>query len=235
VLNADDKWCPDLRRRTSATVLTVGIDNFADVRASNIMVNGDLKFRLNIAKHRDDVVVRLRTMGRHQIYNALQAAAVGIAVGMDLDEIRNGLEAVEFPAMRMEPVLRDGIRFVNDCYNANLASMKAALQVLRDTPVTGRRIAVLGDMRELGDWTEWAHRAIGAQAAECGLAFLITAGSSARLIAESAIESGMESHRVVVASDALEAGQSVRNLAREGDLVLLKGSRGVGLERILSA
>jgi UDP-N-acetylmuramoyl-tripeptide--D-alanyl-D-alanine ligase len=234
VLNADDRWCSDFRRHTAATVLTVGVDNFADVRASNIMINGDIKFQLSRAKHREDVIVRLRTLGRHQIHNALQAAAVGIAVGMDLDQIRCGLEAVKFPAMRMEPVERDGVRYVNDCYNANLASMKAALEVVRDTPVMGRRIAVLGDMLELGDWTEWAHRQIGAQAAECGLAFLITAGKQGRLIAESAIQCGMESHRVVMTRDAVEAGQSVRGLAREGDLVLLKGSRGVGLERILS-
>jgi len=233
VLNADDKWFPELRRRARATVLTVGIDNFADVRASDIRVNGDLKFRLNIAKHRDAVVVRLRTLGCHQVYNALQAAAVGIAVGMDLDEIRSGLESVAFPPMRMESVLRDGIRYVNDCYNANVSSMKAALQVVRDTPVDGRRIAVLGDMMELGDWAEWAHRDIGAQAAGCGLSFLVAVGSQARWMAEAAVEAGMEPHRVVTTRDAAEAGQSLCGLAREGDLVLLKGSRAVGLEKIL--
>lgn len=233
VLNADDKWFPELRRRARATVLTVGIDNFADVRASDIRVNGDLKFRLNIAKHRDAVVVRLRTLGCHQVYNALQAAAVGIAVGMDLDEIRSGLESVAFPPMRMESVLRDGIRYVNDCYNANVSSMKAALQVVRDTPVDGRRIAVLGDMMELGDWAEWAHRDIGAQAAGCGLSFLVAVGSQARWMAEAAVEAGMEPHRVVTTRDAAEAGESLCGLAREGDLVLLKGSRAVGLEKIL--
>ena len=97
VLNADDKWCHELRARTNATVVTVGIDNFADIRASEIKINGDVKFRLNIAKKREDVIVRLKTLGRHQIYNALQAAAVGYFAGMDLDEIRVGLENAEFP------------------------------------------------------------------------------------------------------------------------------------------
>ncbi len=110
VLNADDKWCAELRSRTNATVVTVGIENFADIRASDIKINGDVKFRLNIAKKREDVIVRLKTLGRHQIYNALQAAAVGYFAGMDLDEICLGLESAQFPHMRMEPVIIDGVR-----------------------------------------------------------------------------------------------------------------------------
>ncbi|HUJ71688.1 MAG TPA: UDP-N-acetylmuramoyl-tripeptide--D-alanyl-D-alanine ligase, partial [Verrucomicrobiae bacterium] len=111
VLNADDKWCGELRLRTRATVVTVGIDNFADIRASEIKIypvegraddnraggRGGVRFRLNIAKKREDVMVRIRTLGRHQIYNALQAAAVGYFAGLDLDEICLGLENARFP------------------------------------------------------------------------------------------------------------------------------------------
>ena len=102
VINADDKWCHELRARTNATVVTVGIDNFADIRASEIKTNGEVKFRLHIARKREEVIVRLRTLGRHQIYNALQASAVGYFAGLDLDEIRAGLESASFPPMRME-------------------------------------------------------------------------------------------------------------------------------------
>jgi UDP-N-acetylmuramoyl-tripeptide--D-alanyl-D-alanine ligase len=233
VLNADDKWCAELRTRTNATVVTVGIDNFADIRASEIKINGDVKFRLNIAKKREDVVVRLKTLGRHQIYNALQAAAIGYFAGMDLDEIRIGLEHAQFPRMRMEPITINGVRFVNDCYNANVVSMKAALQMIRETPCAGRKVAVLGDMLELGEWTRPAHCDIGALAANCGLALLVTVGQSARLIAQAAVEAGMETHRVLPLATAREAGETIRALVHEGDLVLFKGSRRLQLERIL--
>jgi UDP-N-acetylmuramoyl-tripeptide--D-alanyl-D-alanine ligase len=233
VINADDKWCHELRGRTNATVVTVGIDNFADIRASEIKINGDVKFRLNIAKKREDVIVRLKTLGRHQVYNALQAAATGYFAGMDLDEIRVGLENAEFPRLRMEPITVDGVRFVNDCYNANVVSMKAALQMIRETPCTGRKIAVLGDMLELGEWTQSAHSDIGAMAANCGLALLITVGQSARLIAQAAIEAGMETHRVLPLGTTAEAGETIRTLAQEGDFVLVKGSRRLQLERIV--
>ncbi|HVM62146.1 MAG TPA: UDP-N-acetylmuramoyl-tripeptide--D-alanyl-D-alanine ligase [Verrucomicrobiae bacterium] len=233
VINADDKWCHELRTRTNSTVVTIGIDNFADIRASEIKINGDVKFRLNIARKREDVIVRLKALGRHQIYNALQAAAVGYFAGLDLDEIRVGLENATFPQMRMEPVMIDGVRFVNDCYNANMVSMKAALQMIRETPCPRRKIAVLGDMLELGEWTESAHGDVGAMAANCGLALLVTVGQSARLIAQAALEAGMETHRVMPLGTAEEAGEAIQTLVHEGDMVLLKGSRRLQLERIV--
>ena len=233
VLNADDKWRQELRVRTNATVVTVGIDNFADIRASEIKFNGDVKFRLNIAKKREDVIVRLKTLGRHQIYNALQAAAVGYFAGMDLDEIRIGLENATFPRMRMEQVTIDGVQFVNDCYNANMVSMTAALEMMRETPRAGRKIAVLGDMLELGGWTRRAHCDIGAMSANCGLALLVTVGQSARLIAQAAVEAGMETHRVLPLTTAAEAAQTIQALAHEGDFVLIKGSRRLRLETIM--
>ena len=233
VLNTDDKWCSELRLRTRATVVTVGIDNFADIRASEIKINGDVKFRLNIAKKREDVIVRLKTLGRHQIYNALQAAAVGYFAGLDLDEICLGLENAQFPHMRMEQITIGGVRFINDCYNANVVSMKAALQMIRETPCAGRKIAVLGDMLELGAWTERAHLDIGAGAAHCGLAFLVTVGPSARLIAQAAVEAGMDPQCVLPLATTEEAARTLRILVREDDFVLVKGSRRLQLERIL--
>lgn len=235
VLNADDKWCQELRSRTRATVITIGIDQFADIRASNIVINGDVKFRLNIARKREDVIVRLRTVGRHQIYNALQAAAVGYFAGMDLDEIREGLENVEYPAMRMQVVDRGGIRFVNDCYNANVPSMRAALQMIREQPWPGRKIAILGDMLELGEWSESAHRQVGELAAQSELTLLLTVGPRAKQIAEAALAAGMEMHRVLILQDAVEAQDAARGLLKEGDFVLVKGSRKLGLERILES
>ena len=240
VLNADDKWCADLRARTRATVITTGIENFADIRASNVKIEyaeggAAIKFRLNVAKKPEDVIVRLRTLGRHQIYNALQAAAVGYSMGMDLDEIRLGLESVEFLPMRMEQITVGRIRFINDCYNANLPSMCAALEMVRETPCAGRKIAVLGDIRELGAWAKPAHAEVGRLAARCGLSFLVTVGTVARWIAEEAVAEGMEGHRVLAVANAAEAAETLRSLTREDDFVLIKGSRKLELERILEA
>jgi len=233
VLNADEKWFPQLRARTTANCVTVGIDNFADIRATNIAINGEVKFRLHVAKKREEVVVRLKTLGRHQIYNALQAAAAGYMQGLDLDEIRVGLENVRYPKLRMEVKSVGGIRFVNDCYNANPPSMQAALQMMRDTPCAGRKIAVLGDMLELGTHAQRAHLDIGAVAANSGLDMLVTVGQMAKWIAEAAAEAGMEVHRVMPVLSTTEAAEIVRALAKEGDTVLLKGSRRVGLEKLL--
>jgi len=233
VLNADDKWCAELRQRCRSNVLTIGIENFADIRADQIKINGDLKFRLHVARRREDVVVRLKTPARHQIYNALAAAAVGYACGMDLDEIRLGLENAVLPAMRLEPVEIRGVQFVNDCYNANPTSMQAALRMLCEMPCAGRRLAVLGDMLELGDWTQVAHARVGALVAKAGIDVLVTVGPHARWIAEAAMEAGMEMHRILMAHEAAEARDAVWALARPGDVVLVKGSRAMKLEQVL--
>ena len=233
VLNADDMWCDKLRIRTNATVVTVGIEKFADIRASDIKINGDVKFRLNIAKKRDDVIVRLKTLGSHQIYNALQAAAVAYIQGLDLDDIREGLETMEYPKMRMEQAMLRGVRFVNDCYNANVPSMKAALRMIRETPCNNQKIAVLGDMLELGEHTRREHLNIGAMAANSRLKRLIVVGQAARWIAEGAVDAGMETHGVVPVLNAGEAAESLLSLVQEGDLVLIKGSRALRLEKIL--
>ncbi len=235
VLNADDPWCAELRRRCRTTVITVGLSQFAEIRADEIKINGDVKFRLHIARRREDVVVRLRAMGRHQIYNALQAAAVGYYCGLDLDEIRLGLENAELPAGRLQRVERGGVQWINDCYNANPVSMRAALQALQDAPCAGRKIAVLGDMRELGPWSLRAHADIGQVAAQSGLAYLLTVGEAAQEIARAAIRAGMERSRVVALAQADQAAVYAAKVVRPGDLVLVKGSRAMKLEQLLEA
>ena len=155
--------------------------------------------------------------------------------GLDLDEIREGLETMEFPGMRMQQQVLAGIRFVNDCYNANVVSMTAALTMLQETPVAGRKVAVLGDMLELGAHTVPAHHDIGGLAAQAGLALLVTVGPHARGIAEGALAAGLAAHRVVAVADAAEAAATLRWRLRDGDFVLLKGSRGVHLEKVLEA
>jgi len=125
------------------------------------------------------------------------------------------------------------VEFIVDCYNANPSSMKIAVEQLAAMAAPHRRVAVVGDMLELGEWTQSAHSDIGAMAANCGLTLLITVGQSARLIAQAAIEAGMETHRVLPLGTTVEAGETVRTLAQDGDFVLVKGSRRLQLERIV--
>ena len=137
--------------------------------------------------------------------------------------------------MRMQQQILAGIRFVNDCYNANVVSMKAALTMLRETPVASRKVAVLGDMLELGAHTVPAHREIGELAAQTGLALLVAVGPHARGIADGALAAGLGAQCVVAVADAAEAAATLRWRLRDGDFVLLKGSRGVHLEKVLEA
>lgn len=155
--------------------------------------------------------------------------------GMELDEIREGLETMEFPGMRMQEVTRAGIRFINDCYNANVVSMKAALQMMRETPGAGGRSPCSGTCTNSANTPARAHLEIGALAAQCNLALVVTVGPNARWIADGAVACGLEAQRVLPVSDARQAADLLRWLLRDGDFVLLKGSRGIHLERVLEA
>jgi UDP-N-acetylmuramoyl-tripeptide--D-alanyl-D-alanine ligase len=134
--------------------------------------------------------------------------------------------------MRLELKQLGGVNLLNDAYNANPASMRAALETLCALPAPGRRVAVLGDMRELGIWTERFHREIGATAARCRLDKLVCVGGSAALIGEAARAAGMSGEQVSFHDDASAAASAMAAWVRSGDLVLLKGSRAVGLEKV---
>jgi UDP-N-acetylmuramoyl-tripeptide--D-alanyl-D-alanine ligase len=233
ILNADNKWTTLIRARTRATVVTVGIENFADFRASDIRFGDGMTFRLTVARKRDSVLCRIPVLGRHQVYNALQAAAVGWAVGMDLEEISAGLASMNPPKMRLEMKMANGVRFLNDAYNANLPSALAAMEVLAELPAEGRKMVVLGDMLELGSYSEEAHRCVGEAVAKANAAVLVTVGEQAAWAAGAAQKAGMDLHRIFHCKSSGMAADVIGSMVREGDCVLLKGSRAVHLEDIL--
>jgi UDP-N-acetylmuramoyl-tripeptide--D-alanyl-D-alanine ligase len=178
--------------------------------------------------------VELPMMGQHQIYNALQAAAVGREFGLELEEIVEGLKSVALPEMRMQLESIGDVRVFNDAYNANPDSMRAALETFRHLQATGRKIAVLGDMLELGNCAGIAHASVGEQVAKLKqVKLLITVGSLARLIGESAKRHGMDARQVMELETADEAAMFLKMCVHGGDCVLLKGSRRVGLERVV--
>ncbi len=235
VLNADDRRVAAMRETTPAEVRTFGMAAGADVRAEQIVSHGvgGTEFTL----HAPWAVRRLRSAapGRHLVPHALAAVAVAERFEVPIDEVAAALAAGSFAAHRMQLVeAASGATVVDDTYNASPVSVSAALDFLGETPVPPgrRRLAVLGDMLELGPDEERLHREIGARAAGIVDA-LVAVGPRGRWIADAARAGGLSS--VGEAADAEEAGQLLeRDLAPgPGDLLLVKGSRGIGLDRVV--
>lgn len=252
VLNADNPWTPQIRRHTASRVITAGFAPEAGVRAENIRhledgVDFDLILppldspgwpcvvppRTPEGEHPSPIRVRLAAIGEHWISNALLAAAAARVFGLTMDEIAAGFRKIRLPAMRMQSFEIEGVRWINDAYNANPDSMRAALRTLASRPCRGRRVAVLGDMLELGAESERLHRVVGAEAARLQLDLLITVGPQAGFMAEEALAGGMVADAVVVCGDATQAMAVLRNRFQPGDCVLLKGSRGMKMESLL--
>ena len=174
-------------------------------------------------------------VNRVMIGNALLAAAVGSECGLTLGEIAKGLETVQLPGARMQVVKVHGASIINDAYNANPDSMKAALVALHEFFGAQRRLAVLGSMGELGQHAANLHHLVGEYAARQDLAFLIAVGPHAEAYAAGAKAGGFDPTRIVNALDAEETAAALKPLLREGDAVLVKGSRFMKLERLVTA
>jgi UDP-N-acetylmuramoyl-tripeptide--D-alanyl-D-alanine ligase len=173
---------------------------------------------------------RLPLLGRHQVANALLAIAVAAEFGMRPEEVQRGLLSCVPAKMRLEFSVAGGVRILDDSYNANADSMRAALETLRDFPCHGQRMAVLGDMAELGDHARAAHVEIGQFALECKVEHLFTLGEMASITAEAARRAGVK--LVQEFADVASAAEGLRKVVRPDDIVLLKASRVAGLERI---
>ena len=175
-------------------------------------------------------------MGDVHIHNALAAAAAALAAGARLSDVAEGLGCAPVVDGRLEAVeLDSGVTVLNDSYNANPQSMRAALETLRRLSDKQRSIAVLGDMGELGAGADGFHREVGSAAAEIGVDVLLAVGQHASAMSEAAQGSGLAKSACRRAGDALQAAALLRDLVREGDWVLLKGSRAMGMERVLAA
>jgi UDP-N-acetylmuramoyl-tripeptide--D-alanyl-D-alanine ligase len=232
ILNADDPRVASMAERTAAQVLTYGTGPHADLRADAITTYGLDGIGLRAHYQGAAVDLRLPLIGRHSVYLALAAAACGLALGMDWTAIAEGLaDPTAQPRLRVLPGIRQ-TTLIDDSYNAAPVSMRAALDLLGDLP--GRRVAVLGDMLELGAAEAAGHREVGCYAA--GVAdVLVTVGARARLIAEAAQTAGMSAAAVVTVATQTQAVDALNALLEPGDVVLVKGSRGMELERMVAA
>ena len=234
VLNGEDEWSRRIVDRTRARVAWIGKCTDSTWWAEDVQVGVDaLSFKL---RHNGSAaMVKLPVINRVMINNALLAAAVGRECGLTIHEIARGLESVRLPGARMQVVNAHGAWIINDAYNANPDSMKAALNALKEFPGASRRLAVLGSMGELGQHATELHRVTGEFAARQGIAFLIAVGPHAEACAKGALAAGLSHNQIISALDAEEATVALRPLMREGDAILVKGSHFMGLERLVSA
>ncbi len=230
-LNGDCAWAARIAERTQATVVRVGLTRENDWRARRVRLNSQ-GARFQVEGPEADLTgeYSIHLLGRHQVINALFALAVGHALGLGRAEVERGLAECKAPRMRLESWDLHGVRVLDDAYNANADSMLAALRTLQDLPCKGRRVAVLGDMAELGDHSEAAHEEVGRCAAQMGVGQLFAVGRMAPVMARGARQAGH--NRVLELADLASAGAAVRVFVRSGDVLLLKASRRVKLERI---
>lgn len=229
ILNQDDPFVVAMADRCRGKVVGYGITSNAMVRGSRITCNEKgVRFTCRFFDQVMDISIPV--IGEHNVYNALVAIAVGRILGLTEQQLQRGLVKYRGMAMRQELVNIGDYTFVNDAYNANPASMSESLRTL-SLLTKGRKIAVLGGMLELGDWTKIEHEKIGKEAATLSLDGLITLGEPAQYIAEAAKKEGL-SHVYTVSSHE-EAAAVLQSIIQPGDTVLLKGSRGFAMEKIL--
>jgi UDP-N-acetylmuramoyl-tripeptide--D-alanyl-D-alanine ligase len=229
ILNADDPFSDGIAKRSAARAILVGIEN-GSVRATDISQHSTgSEFTILEGAHR--CRAQLPVPGIHMVQNAMLAVAAGRAFGLSLEECAVGLASTPLTKARLQIREIDGIQFIDDSYNANPDSMKAALRTLVELDADGRRIAVLGEMGELGSESERGHREVGEAAAELRIDELIAVGTTGALIADAAKKAGLENS--VAVESANDAADHLDKSAAPGDLILVKGSRSARMERVL--
>ncbi len=234
ILNADDRWYRRLQGRARAKVLSFGRSMFADVSATRIRhVEGGMSFRLLYKE--SSVDARLPLLGSCNVQNALAAAAAALALGVPLAEIAGRLGSFAPAPGRLSLVSAGNFDVLDDSFNSSPASVKAALEVLFELKPKGRRVAVLADMLELGDYAPALHRQVGEQLPASGVDLLVTVGEAAKGFAEGAKEAGFPAEAIVELPDVEAALEVVPAKLQPGDLVLVKGSHAMGLERLVEA
>lgn len=231
ILNGDDKWVRPMAQKTQARVFFYGLTPECDLWADQIESHGleGLHFRLHYQG--ETIQVQVPLLGQHSVHTALRAAAVGLVAGLSWEEIIGGLCTGE--QLRLVAVSGiNGSTLLDDTYNSSPDSAIAALDLLDE--LEGRKIAVLGDMLELGGYVVEGHRRVGRRAMDV-VSVLITVGELGRLIGEWGLYYGMSPDKLIQVDDNEAAIGRLKGLIQKGDIVLIKGSRGMQMERIVDA
>jgi UDP-N-acetylmuramoyl-tripeptide--D-alanyl-D-alanine ligase len=242
ILNWDDERVKPMAEVTKARIFRYGLTPEADLWADEISGAGmeGIRFRFH---HREaqsgkaeSLYVRVPLLGRHSVHTALRAAAVGLMEGLSWEEIVAGLQSHTTQIRLVVVPGINGSTLIDDTYNASPNSMVAALNLLNDISPekNGRRVAVLGDMRELGDYSDEGHKIVGRRAADV-VDILITVGELGKAIGEEARAAGLTSERLFVTKTSDEAISLIQRAIHAHDMVLVKGSRAVGMDQIVPA
>ena len=231
ILNGDDDMLATVGEFVDREIIYYGIDSpDAGVTASDIAVQ-DLHTTFTISYFGKKVQAKIPTVGRHHVYNALAAFCVGLVADMPEEEILRGLSQYKPTGLRQHITTVDGITIIADCYNASPDSMGAALSVLDTLETKGRRIAVLGDMLELGEISEKAHYKVGVMAGQSKADEVLCYGPQSENIARGAMSEGMT--KVMIFQDKQELSRYLQEHTVPGDTVLFKASRGMKLEEVM--
>ena len=236
ILNNDNPYTAAMKDKAAegVRIVTFGIDNDSDIKADELVSNDNsTTFKCRLGREGQVCQLTIPMLGRHNVANALAAAAAGYCLGLSCEEIARGLSELNMTGMRFECRQMGEYNIINDAYNASPMSMKAALATLHELTAAKhqRSVAVLGDMLELGHVAVSAHRRVGQQAAEAGVACLVALGDMGREIAAGAKEAGMK--QVFACDTHQQAADQLKKLLKPGDTILFKGSRGMAMEKII--
>jgi UDP-N-acetylmuramoyl-tripeptide--D-alanyl-D-alanine ligase len=230
-VNVDDARVKKLAAKFKGKKITYGKRGWLCARSIRRCAASGTAFTLHAGRAR--CRVRLNYLGGHNTSNALGAAALALGAGVKLPAVRRGLEKAKPFSMRMQIEAWRGAGIINDAYNANPASMKAALRALAEVNCRGKRIAVLGDMFELGRHSAKEHRSLGRAASTAALDRLYLLGAQAAAVRRGALEGGMRPEQIIIGRDHTDLALQLRQRVKRGDWLLLKGSRGMKMERVL--
>jgi UDP-N-acetylmuramoyl-tripeptide--D-alanyl-D-alanine ligase len=230
-VNFDDPWVRRLGANFKGRKISYGQRGWVRAEAARPMHAQGMRFTLCAGARR--CPVKLRFLGMHNISNALGAASLALGLGVGLAAIRRGLEKARPYAMRMEPERWRGAGIINDAYNANPASMAAALKTLAAMAAGGERIAVLGDMFELGKASRREHRELGKRVAKERIDRLYLLGPQANVVKGGAVSAGMSEEKIVIGENQDAIARQLKTHVKNGDWMLIKGSRGMKMERVL--
>jgi len=234
LVNQDDRLVVDLAGRFQGQKITFGVENPADVMAREIHLNGARGVSFTLILEEEIMEINLPILGRHFVPNALAAIATASLFGVELEETRKALESFRPTPMRMEVIHLKGEKtLINDAYNANPRSVEMALETLAEMKREGQTVAVLGDMLELGDLTDEAHRQMGRWVKDLSIDFLLAMGGEAPVVVESAIRHGLSPERAWVVESHSEAISILKEVTKKGDWILVKGSRKMAMEKIV--
>ncbi|MCX6053404.1 MAG: UDP-N-acetylmuramoyl-tripeptide--D-alanyl-D-alanine ligase [Chloroflexi bacterium] len=232
ILNRDDPWIVPMAKITRANVFFYGLDPKADLWADEIVGLGLNGIRCRLHYRGEKFTVQVPVIGQHSIHTVLRATAAGLVEGLSMDEIVKGLQLASTQLRLVAVHTKQGALLLDDTYNASPESTLAALNLLNDLP--GRKVAVLGGMYELGIYEKTGHEMIGVRAAEV-VDQLITLGEHARMISAAAFKAGLAASSIENFDDYSDVVRALRSVLHEGDVVLVKGSHGLRMDRIVQA